>query len=339
LKTIFICDTSHSQDKATNQFPLSLSPDCTVYDAVAHEDLTGHNSSASDVYIEFKGKPEEDAFLTEVPPDSPSFLAVKKKPVSTSGQITSYAALQLESQYRTHVFSVLIVGDYARLIRWDRSGAVVTAPIYYRRQPELFDFFTRYDQAERTVRGYDDSVRNATPSETGKAIAAAPKAFSAPLLIVTVMQRQYVINSPVARPYTPPGRATHTSIAYDLERDCIVFFKDSWRIDCAGIVPEGDVYHILESNRVPNIPHCSASGDVGEHRTQTNRYTNASWAVKSSHSFTPHRHHRLILDHVGEKLDKFRCSKEMVFAIKAALSGVYLAAILAYCACMLTNRF
>ena len=51
--------------------------------------------------------------------------------VLTASQITTYAALQLDSQHRTHVFSVLIVGDYTQLIRWDWSGAITTAPIYY----------------------------------------------------------------------------------------------------------------------------------------------------------------------------------------------------------------
>ncbi|KAI9430736.1 hypothetical protein H4582DRAFT_1823498, partial [Lactarius indigo] len=53
------------------------------------------------------------------------------KGVSTAGQITVYAALQLDCQFRMHVFSILVVNDYIRLIRWDRSGAIITAPIYY----------------------------------------------------------------------------------------------------------------------------------------------------------------------------------------------------------------
>ena len=37
------------------------------------------------------------------------------KGASTASQITTYMALQLDSQYCTHVFSVLIVRDYAWL--------------------------------------------------------------------------------------------------------------------------------------------------------------------------------------------------------------------------------
>ncbi len=63
----------------------------------------------------------------------------------------TYAALQLDCQYRTHVFSVLVVRNYAQLIQWDRSGAIVTTPIYYQQDPALLDFFTLYDQAVRLM--------------------------------------------------------------------------------------------------------------------------------------------------------------------------------------------
>ena len=89
---------------------------------------------------------------------------------------------------------------------------------------------------------------------------------------------------------------------------------------------EGEVYVILSMAKVPNIPRCSASGDVGDdlyHLTSTSRFANVSWAVKSTQELTPHRHHQLILDNIGERLETFRCSKDMVSAIQAALTGVY----------------
>ncbi|KAI9442014.1 hypothetical protein BJY52DRAFT_1229263 [Lactarius psammicola] len=323
--TLHIRDTSHSPDRAVTKYPFSISPDCTVY-SQANKGVTETNSALSDIYIEFKNKAEEDAFLT----GSNRLMNQSTKGVSTAGQITTYAALQLDSQYRTHVFSVLVVGDYARLIRWDRSGAIVTAPIYYQRDPELLDFFTRYDQAERPVRGHDDSVRKATSAEVQQAVCASED-FRVPLelLVVTVpLQgresecREYIIKPPVARPHTPPGRATRTSIAYDVQRNCIVFFKDSWRVAADEISREGDLYAILNEAGVRNVPRCSASGDIGDdvyHSTYTNRFAAASWALVPTHDFTPHRHHRLILDDIGKPLETFKSSKDMVRAVLAAL--------------------
>ena len=148
--------------------------------------------------------------------------------VLTASQITTYTALQLDSQYCMHVFSVLIVGDCAQLIQWNQSGAIATAPIYYQCNPELMDFFTCYDEAERPAWGHNGSVHKASLAEAKKAIYAN-KSFASPeLLVVTVPCKDcesncsdYIIKPPVARPYTPPSHAIRTSIAYDIQRDVV----------------------------------------------------------------------------------------------------------------------
>ncbi|KAF8259059.1 hypothetical protein EI94DRAFT_1495822, partial [Lactarius quietus] len=122
------------------------------------------------------------------------------------------------------------------------------------------------------------------------------------------------------------GCATRTSIAYDIQRNRIIFFKDSWRVTGVRIMREGEVPATLNGNNVPNIPHCSASSDIGQdnyHSTVTDKYANKSWVMKpspkSTPEFTPHRHHQLILDNFGQKLETFQCSRDMVHAIQAAL--------------------
>ncbi|KAI0286472.1 hypothetical protein BC826DRAFT_890189, partial [Russula brevipes] len=60
------------------------------------------------------------------------------------GQIGTYVAIQMDMQYRTHAFFMLVVGEYARLMRWDRSGAIFTRPIFYNKDPELLEFFEAY---------------------------------------------------------------------------------------------------------------------------------------------------------------------------------------------------
>ena len=51
-----------------------------------------------------------------------SFLHDSKAGKDTLGQITSYAAAQLGTQFQTHAFSVFILRDTARILQWDRSG-------------------------------------------------------------------------------------------------------------------------------------------------------------------------------------------------------------------------
>ena len=118
LKMLYICDTSCSLDKAATNHHISCSPDCTVYDEV-YNHITHTDSTISNLYVKVKGKAEDDTFLTNFLGKQPSTLnplmSKTAKGASTASQITTYMALQLDSQYCTHVFSVLIVRDYAWL--------------------------------------------------------------------------------------------------------------------------------------------------------------------------------------------------------------------------------
>ncbi|KDQ30009.1 hypothetical protein PLEOSDRAFT_1025547, partial [Pleurotus ostreatus PC15] len=63
----------------------------------------------------------------------------------TRGQIASYAGVIMAMQFRSHLFSVLICGKYARFIRWDRSCAIVSRRFDYTLYPSiLFNFYHRF---------------------------------------------------------------------------------------------------------------------------------------------------------------------------------------------------
>ena len=256
----------------------------------------------------------------------------------TCGQITAYATLHMSAQYRTHVFFVLICKDYARLIWWDRSGAIVTNPIQYNVTSELFDFFILLDHSPPNVQGQDTTVRLANPKDTRDAVKAVKELeelekSQTPLLVVSLPNPttreeplQYIIVSPLASLWIPVRRWTRTSIGYDLQRKRSVFMKDSWRLVIEGVPKEGDVYSKFKANGVPNVPHCSNSGDIGDdtyHSMQTDRFLNANWAPNYAYDLTPHRHYRLILDDIGQPLDSFNCSRDMVRAVCAALIGQF----------------
>src|SRR6266702_1968710 len=185
------------------------------------------------------------------------------------------------------------------------------------------------------MRGHDDSIFGATQAETLKAVHANKEFhISQDLLVVTTPLQgcesecgKYIIKPPVTQFYTPPGHATHTSITYDIQRNRIIFFKDSWRVACNGIKKEGELYAILNHMCICNVPHCSASGDVGKgiyHSTCTSQFANAPLAPTTiKHEFTPHQPPPQNLDDIGKRLETFQCSKDMVCAVLAALIGAY----------------
>jgi hypothetical protein len=128
------------EEQAKTNFPSKIKPDCSVCDK--DHSFSGPDSFAVEFFIEFKREPGDDPFTTVTsrfmnttpsspgPPPNP-FMKTSNKAVLTCGQITAYATLHMSAQYRTHIFSVLICGSKARLIRWDRSSAIITKPISY----------------------------------------------------------------------------------------------------------------------------------------------------------------------------------------------------------------
>jgi serine/threonine protein kinase len=262
--------------------------------------------------------------------------------ISALGQITSYVTSHLSSQFRTHAFFVLIVHNYARIIRWDRGGAVVTAPIRFDEEPHLFDFFIRFNYAKSDIRGSDSSVRAPETEELHAATriidefrdSGSDRGKAKNFLVVSVPRYgyvnesdHYVIEAPFATISPPTGRATRTFIAYDIRRGMRVFLKDSWRINIIGVPKEGDTYAILRAHDVPHIALCSNSGDIGDdtyHSTQTHFFFDADWIPsKPAAEFTPHRHYRIVLDTIGTPLERFKCSQDMVRAIHVSLIGEF----------------
>ena len=296
------------------------------------------DSSKVEMFLEFKWKsgddPFHDVYDIEYPHDKDgktvkSFLCDTKAAKDTLGQITAYAAAQLGSQFRTHIYSVLIVKDTARILRWDRSGTLVTEAIKYNTSHHLAEFFRRYSEASPEMHGIDQSVMDPTLAEAVMARQALNLDNTVPLVKLTIPDTDgsplyYIAASPRVTPYTPPGRATCGFPAYNVSRCMPVFMKDSWRVDVPDIWMEGLVYNKLKAAGVRHVPDCLSSGDIFTtryHATKTCKYVNAPWACYSTAHFVPHRHYRLTLDVIGRSLTTFRSSYELVSVLHDAIIG------------------
>lgn len=72
-------------------------------------------------HVEVKLAAVDDALSDEGDFESDEILSH-----DTRGRLVSYANAQMASQYRTHLFTVFICADKARLPRWDLAGVMVT---------------------------------------------------------------------------------------------------------------------------------------------------------------------------------------------------------------------
>lgn len=315
--------------------PFISKPDVTVYDILGPDErrdvsnLTDLDSSLAEFFIEFKGSLDpfcKDMKLSSQKSSLP-FANIEGVHGTVLGQITSYATLILGSQHRTHTFLVLILKEYARLIRWDRSGAIVTEPIHFD-QPFFYSFFIRYNNASCKVRGHDTTIHLPYDHEDKAACAVIQElalhctsdGSPRPRLLTVTKPCLLVIPAELGYQYDiPAGRWTRTFVAYDVDRKKCVFLKDSWWLHFNGVPSEGNVYRKLQKHNVPNIPcfHFAGDVDIKDHRTETCQSAEAL----GFGTFKSYLHYRLVLHTIGRPLKKFSSSFELVNAVYSALLG------------------
>ncbi|KAG1802899.1 uncharacterized protein HD556DRAFT_1304139 [Suillus plorans] len=323
----FVNTSKHADTKNCSSFTFNVKPDVCVYaDGTSH----GCDIFKTEIHIEFKWNDAHDAFSKHPEVDDP-IVSQTDKGFDTLGQITSYAAAQLGAQYRTHIFSVLIIRNHARIIRWDREGAIVMATFDYNSEPHLADFFHRFGRASPALRGVDTSVTPASDEEAALARTALKLDATVRMFKVAIPQDPTVedsdwltliISHPVAKGFPVVGRWTCTCPAFDILNNRVVMFKDSWRMSIKDVLPEGETYKLLKSHNVCNVATCIAFHDVihpiPQQNTQTVKFRSAKWACPNK-AVTPHTLHHLVLDLVGEKLTDFESSHQLVQSVRDAL--------------------
>jgi Fungal protein kinase len=323
---------SHSRGDRKNGFSFELKPDICIYQR-SPDSPNRCDVSTLDLFVEFKWYNFDDPFT--VPQESDSrettpCVRWSQSRIDTIGQMGAYVAAQLAAQFRTHAFSIFVAHRSARIIRWDREGAIVTEPIPFAFDPSLVEFFSRYSQAPPELRGIDVTVTKALGDEAARAREILGLKSDVPMFKTSVQTTQdsgsstVVFAQPPCKPTLPIGRATRACPAYEVSGDRLVFFKDSWRLAIDDIIPEGIIYAALEKNGVSFVPKCLASGDVecwDEQRNQTLRLSQSPWACREGMDILAHSHYRLVLDIVGASLTDFSSSKELVQAIHDALLG------------------
>ncbi|KAJ8091660.1 hypothetical protein PM082_020895 [Marasmius tenuissimus] len=239
------------------------------------------------------------------------------------GQITTYAGASLSMNFRTHLFTVLIVGSHARLVRWDRGGGIVTHTFEYAhpRSP-LTEFYLRYWQLSRQQQGFEANVVKL--DESDKDVQAALGQFNRydrdywyglsdqqrvdikpprRWFKVAVGGMSFIVPEPLyCRRFSIPfHRASRHSLAYCLDTESLCFLKDYWREISAGSLSESDVYDVLEERRIPNVAEKLVGADIPDTET-----------IAGSRKLVLHR---LALKTLARSLTTFKWGKVLVSCV------------------------
>ncbi|KAI5984862.1 hypothetical protein EDD15DRAFT_2374764 [Pisolithus albus] len=320
-----------SKDPAEDGILPGTKPDfCLYLDAENPGSHEGTNFSAAELCIELKPTVSYDPFQdldlkANKGGSSASFEKDTVQANETRGQITSYAVRQFGSQYRFFAFSVVVFGNRARLIRWDRSGAVVSASFDYCKESAiLVDFLWRFAHMSPQERGHDPTVSpNTNLSEETEQKIREKLGLNAedPLRVYHVPDEDgsrpfYGRHFP--RPNSSLiGRSTRTvPVCYLVGGEIrLAFLKEYWGL--VGVRGEVDVYKHLEKFDIPHIVPLVCGGEVRDGETRTHERVNNKDSSPVMHLCL----HRLVLAFVGRQLTEFKCTKELAQAVLHAMEA------------------
>ncbi|KAI0090942.1 hypothetical protein BDY19DRAFT_932555 [Irpex rosettiformis] len=279
--------------------------------------------------VEFKKGEGEDPFYSlEQAKTNNSIEKVNPASITTLGQLSGYAREAFLHQHRTHLFMLFIAGNTARFIRWDRAGAVVSAPSdYVEDSKPLAQFFWSYNKMSPAQRGWDMTVQKPSSAEVQQlqraindwitrhgGVEDLKRRFPGAELTLDedypvyklVIEPEFgkrqvlVIQRPFMHSYDLVGSATRTYFAYSQTEKEVLFYKEGWRVEAEKGTSEATAYKHLSEHNVPHTPTVFCAGDVrvgGELiRTESNvwaRKTEAEWYVTCS-ALQPRVLHRIV---------------------------------------------
>jgi hypothetical protein len=325
-------DTSNTQ--MTTFSGKTIKPDITYY----YSSRSGaERADVEGAELMVEAKYNLDDPFREVP-TAEGLLSDGEKPRQTLGQVTNYATAHFAAQFRTHVFSVLLFREAARIMRWDRSGVIVSERIPLD-EPQLTKFFWRFSNASPTERGHDPTV---TPFEfttsLTKTFLIDKLQFAADLGDVEMQDvdffevllpregKRYVIGKATYLGVSSlASRATRSFKAWCLTTKRPVFLKDTWRVLSGSLSPEHEIYKKLADAKVHHIATVLDHSDVGDHCTLTGKYAQKPWACKINlKPFRTLQHYRLVLKEIGRSLTSFTYFREVLTAMCSALQGKHI---------------
>ncbi|KAK0476089.1 hypothetical protein IW261DRAFT_1402073 [Armillaria novae-zelandiae] len=276
----------------------------------------------------------------------------------TRGQISCHAGVTMMVQHRSHLFTILICGCFARFIRWDRSGAIVSKRFDYTQEKTLiFNFYLRFAQLSPSQRGKDPTVSPLTDQSVDAIARAKFNLFDTDmwhgdagptpkrdidiedqklLSIEMTLEdkfRRFIVCAPKFDDgaFSPFGRSTRRSLAIDLDSPDLedakkpygglLFMKDYWREDSPRTVKESDIYHLLAQHEVPHVGKMETGGDIPDMVTKTQHYARAFPNQLPRHRLPTLQAHRIFLQTIGRDLTTFCSVKSLVTCIADAMKA------------------
>lgn len=268
------------------------------------------------------------------------------------GQQIDYVAQIMSRQHRTHVLSISIIGHNACIIRWDRSGAVISEAFDYAETNYLSEFLFRYEHATTQQRGHNTTTQVITDHEASmfdqgvKTYIAGVPEHMKKLFWRTLSQlgpawklcvpnpsadthTEYIVRRPFVDATSSLGRATRAYLAWSCSANKLVFLKDMWRPNVPDILSESSAYAKLAEQHVPHLPTVLASSDLynSDGSVQCTLTQDAANDPKLSQgrplAWIILYHHSRTAQELADPLQLMRNSKQLAQAVRDVLESAH----------------
>ncbi|KAF9255488.1 hypothetical protein L218DRAFT_1034554 [Marasmius fiardii PR-910] len=283
----------------------------------------------AEFFWEFKWRERDDGFDDGASEVTPPFEKERKDSGDTRNQMATYAGAILCSQFRTHLFSIQVTRTRARLLCWDREGAVVTSSFVFAEELYLVEFIKQFAKASREDHGHDPCVTKVEDLDLQTKVCEALEDYSQYKISNFTFPNEQANEKPVTfyggkivfeGNACPTGRSTRGFLVVNEECKNKAYLKDTWRITKPGMQKEGDIYKVLKENNVQKIPGVVACGDAAGKWQQT---VTGLFSEKDDTARRPYQHYFIVLDTIGRRLTEFKMLGELLNAIKDAFQGEF----------------
>ncbi|KAI0753140.1 hypothetical protein C8Q80DRAFT_1150239 [Daedaleopsis nitida] len=287
-----------------------------------------------------------------------NYQATSDRRRANFGQIISYAALVFAKQQRTHYLTVLFLGAMARIVRWDRGGAIVTKKFNYTEEPgKLARFFWHFVHLSKAQRGHDTSVAHVLSlsddyrlmraradnprlkgdgdvkhaiGEHARHLFKESLKSNVPWYRIRVGGKQdgrdFLVGAPHFISPGLVGRGTRGYVAIDCSdpQGPFVYLKDAWRVAHESIEQEGSILAYLndeKTGKVERVPTLVCHGDVDEQKTVSQDAWKMHHPDATDCPVKFHRHYRLVVKEVGLPMSQFESAEQLVYLLARCISA------------------
>ncbi|OBZ73894.1 hypothetical protein A0H81_06306 [Grifola frondosa] len=307
---------------------LGLYASRTADDAAAPTQLKGMFRKIPNDEIAAKSKHVRSARQSRIERFALDMCYIIAKPSTTRTASTCAKRIDpqtMSREHRTHIYTVLAMQKFARLIRWDHAGAVVTQKFDYKTHPEILGKLV--SPGTTLYRLMDRTAAEKLPESFDYIRAAFHKSLNAEWhryqLAVEDKEKgtRYFLELRGHRCRERAVRASEGLVAAgrrgdddDDEQD----EKDGHPLRTGGPHLEGDILAYLNNVGVRNVPTVLCHGDVvGEVTTTQDVWKTIPrmpWSTARSRFDPPFKrvHYRLVEKEVGQPLSEFETSLELV---------------------------